>query len=44
MLPQGINAQMEIALPGGAKLSISAPNQIQLAAAWIRELEKPRPC
>ena len=37
-------AAMEILLPGGAKLSITAPGHVQLAAALIRELERPRPC
>jgi transposase-like protein len=37
-------AAMEILLPGGAKLSITAPGHVQFAAALIRELEKPRPC
>ena len=35
---------MEIILPGGAKLTISAPGHIPLAAALIRELANPRPC
>ena len=37
-------AAMEILLPGGAKLSITALGHVQLAAALIRELEIPRPC
>jgi len=37
-------AAMEILLPGGAKLSITAPGHVQLAAALIRELERSRPC
>jgi len=37
-------AAMEILLPGGAKLSITVPGHVQLAAALIRELERPRPC
>ena len=35
---------MEILLPGGARLSITAPCHVQLAASLIRELERPRPC
>ena len=35
---------MEVLLPGGAKLVITAPGQIQLAVALIRALETPRPC
>ena len=42
-MPNG-GVAMEILLPGGAKLSITAPGHVQLAAALIRELEKPRPC
>jgi hypothetical protein len=35
---------MEMLLPGGAKLLISSPGQVQLAVALIRALESPRPC
>ncbi len=35
---------MELILPGGAKLAITASGQIPLAAALIRELANPRPC
>ena len=35
---------MEIQLPGGAKLTITAGTHVQLAATLIRELEKARPC
>jgi transposase-like protein len=35
---------MELILPGGAKLTLTAPGQIPLAAALIRELANPRPC
>jgi transposase-like protein len=37
-------SSMEINLPGGAKLAIAGPGQIQLAAALIRELANPQPC
>lgn len=37
-------AAMEIMLPGGARLSITAPGHVQLAAALIRELENPLLC
>lgn len=37
-------AAMELILPGGAKLVITAPGHIPLAAALIRELANPRPC
>lgn len=40
----GTGRAMELLLPGGAKLLITAPGQIQLAAALIRELNNPRPC
>lgn len=32
---------MEIALPGGARLAVTAPGHIHLAAALIRELSRP---
>ena len=35
---------MEINLPGGATLRVTAPGHIPLAAALIRELAKPLPC
>jgi transposase-like protein len=35
---------MEVLLPGGAKLMISSPGQVDLAVALIRELHNPRPC
>jgi hypothetical protein len=35
---------MELILPGGAKLAITATGHIPLAAALIRELANPRPC
>jgi transposase-like protein len=35
---------MEIMLTGGTRISVSAPGQVRLAAALIRELEKPLPC
>ena len=35
---------MELILPGGEELAITAPGQIPLAAALIRELANPRPC
>jgi transposase-like protein len=35
---------MELILPGGAKLAITASGHIPLAAALIRELANPRPC
>ena len=35
---------MEVNLPGGARLSITTPGHIPLAAALIRELANPRPC
>jgi hypothetical protein len=35
---------LELILPGGAKLAITAPGHIPLAAALIRELANPRPC
>jgi hypothetical protein len=40
----GTGRAMEILLPGGAKLLITTPGQIQLAATLIRELNNPRPC
>lgn len=35
---------MEISLPGGATLRVTAPGHIPLAAALIRELAKPLSC
>jgi len=40
----GAGRAMEVLLPGGAKLVITAPGQVQLAVALIRALESPRPC
>ena len=42
--PSPNRAPLEILLPGGSKLAITAPGQIPLAVALIRELEKARPC
>lgn len=35
---------IELILPGGARLAITASGHIPLAAALIRELANPRPC
>ena len=35
---------MELILPGGVKLAITATGHVQLAAALIRELANPWPC
>ena len=35
---------VEVLLPGGAKLLISSPSQVDLAVALIRELHTSRPC
>ena len=43
-LSSGVSSLMEINLPGGARLTITAPGHIPLAAALIRELANPRPC
>ena len=40
----GAGRAMEVLLPGGAKLVITAPDQVQLAVALIRALENPLPC
>lgn len=40
----GDGRAMEVLLPGGAKLVVTAPGHVQLAAALIRELNNPRPC
>ena len=40
----GTGQTLEILLPGGSKLSITAPSQVPLAVAVIRELERNRPC
>jgi transposase-like protein len=40
----GAGCSMEVLLPGGTKLLISSPGQVDLAVALIRELERPRPC
>jgi transposase-like protein len=39
-----VTAPMELSLPGGARLLITAPGQVPLAAALIRELAQARPC
>jgi transposase-like protein len=43
-VPSPSGTPMEIILPGGAKLAITACGHIPLAAALIRELANPRPC
>ena len=40
----GAGGTMEVLLPGGTKLFISSPGQIDLAVALIRELHNSRPC
>ncbi len=40
----GSNRSMEVLLPGGEKLLITAPGQIHLAVALIRELYNSRAC
>jgi transposase-like protein len=40
----GDGRAVEVLLPGGAKLVITAPGQVQLAVALIRALENPRSC
>ena len=35
---------MEVLLPGGTKILISSPSQVDLAVALIRELNHSRPC
>jgi|DEB19_MinimDraft_2_1074335.scaffolds.fasta_scaffold02811_4 transposase-like protein len=40
----GVSSLMEVNLPGGATLRVTAPGHIPLAAALIRELASPRPC
>ena len=40
----GDGRAMEVLLPGGAKLVVTAPGHVQLAVALIRALENPRPC
>jgi hypothetical protein len=40
----GSGSAMEVLLPGGAKLLISPPGQVDLAVALIRELNHSRPC
>jgi hypothetical protein len=40
----GADRGMEVLLPGGARLLISSPGRIDLAAALIRRLNNPRPC
>ena len=43
-VPPPSGPPMEISLPGGAKLTITAPGHIPLAAALLRELANSRPC
>ncbi len=43
-VPSSIGTPIELILPGGAKLAITAPGHIPLAAALLRELANPRPC
>lgn len=43
-ISSGATSLMELILPGGAKLAITTPGQIPLAAALLRELANPRPC
>lgn len=43
-ISSGPSSLMEVSLPGGARLSITTPGHIPLAAALIRELANPRPC
>jgi len=40
----GSGGAMEVLLPGGTKLLISSPGQVDLAVALIRELNHSRPC
>ncbi len=40
----GEGRAMEVLLPGGAKLLISSPGQVDLAVALIRQLPTSRPC
>jgi transposase-like protein len=40
----GADRGMEVLLPGGTKLLISSPGQVDLAAALIRGLSNSRPC
>jgi hypothetical protein len=40
----GPGSVMEVLLPGGTKLLISSPGQVDLAVALIRELNHSRPC
>ncbi len=39
-----VERAVEVLLPGGAKLLISSPGQVDLAVALIRELHPQRPC
>jgi len=39
-----VERAVEVLLPGGAKLLISSPGQVDLAVAIIRELYPQRPC
>ena len=40
----GVSGAMEVTLPGGSTLLVTAPGHIPLAAALIRELASPRSC
>ncbi|MBN8457521.1 MAG: transposase [Verrucomicrobia bacterium] len=40
----GADRAMEVWIPGGAKLLVSSPGQVDLAAALIRKLHSSRPC
>lgn len=40
----GSGSAIEVLLPGGTKLLISSPGQVDLAVALIRELNHSRPC
>jgi hypothetical protein len=44
LISPGTTSPMEINLPGGAKLTITASGHIPLAVALIRELANSRPC
>lgn len=44
LISSGVSRPMEIHLPGEAKLTITAPGQVQLTAALIHELANPQPC
>ena len=40
----GSDRALEVLLPGGTKLFISSPGQVNLAVVLIRELHNSRPC